>query len=90
MLTALISALSDIPVKRNVAMTGELTLRGKVLAIGGLKEKTLAAYRCGITTVLIPEDNLKDLDEIDREAREALTFIPCKTAMDVLANSLIK
>ena len=90
MLTALVSALSNIPVRRDVAMTGELTLRGKALAIGGLKEKSLAAYRSGIKTVLIPEDNVKDLDEIDTEAKAALTFIPCSTAMDVLKNSLIK
>ena len=76
-------------VKRDVAMTGEITLRGKVLPIGGLKEKTLAAYRAGISTVLIPEDNMKDLDDIDREAREHLSFIPCKTADDVLNAALV-
>ena len=90
MVTAMVSALGNIPVKRDVAMTGEITLRGKVLPIGGLKEKTLAAYRAGITTVLIPADNMRDLDEIDSEARANLKFIPCKTADDVLANSLIK
>ena len=90
MVTAIVSALGNIPVRRNVAMTGEITLRGKVLPIGGLKEKTLAAYRAGITTVLIPADNVRDLDEIDSEARANLKFIPCKTADDVLANSLIK
>ena len=90
MVTAIISALADIPVKRTVAMTGEVTLRGKVLPIGGLKEKTLAAYRSGISTVLIPKDNLKDLDDIDTEAREHLTFIPCETVDDVLLNALIK
>ncbi|MBQ7356488.1 MAG: endopeptidase La [Clostridia bacterium] len=84
MVSAIVSALSKIPVKRDVAMTGEVTLRGKVLPIGGLKEKTLAAYRAGIKTVLIPEDNMRDLDEIDTEARAALTFIPCKSAEDVL------
>ena len=71
-------------------MTGEITLRGKVLAIGGLKEKTLAAYRSGIKTVLIPEDNMRDLDEIDNVARDNLKFIPCKTADDVLRNALAK
>ncbi len=90
MVTAMVSALGGIPVKRDVAMTGEITLRGKVLPIGGLKEKTLAAYRAGISTVLIPADNMRDLDEIDSEARANLKFIPCKTADDVLANSLIK
>ncbi len=88
MVTAMISALSGIAVKRDVAMTGEITLRGKVLPIGGLKEKTLAAYRSGISTVLIPEDNVRDLDDIDVEAREHLTFIPCKTADDVLSAAL--
>ena len=90
MVTAIVSALGGIPVRRDVAMTGEITLRGKVLPIGGLKEKTLAAYRAGISTVLIPADNMRDLDEIDSEARANLRFIPCKTADDVLANSLIK
>ena len=90
MVTAMVSALGGIPVRRDVAMTGEITLRGKVLPIGGLKEKTLAAYRAGITTVLIPADNMRDLDEIDSEARANLKFITCKTADDVLANSLIK
>jgi ATP-dependent Lon protease len=88
MVTAIVSALSGIPVKRDVAMTGEITLRGKVLPIGGLKEKTLAAYRSGIRTVLIPEENMRDLDEIDSEARTSLTFIPCKSADDVLKNAL--
>ena len=88
MVTAIVSALGDIPVKRDVAMTGEITLRGKVLPIGGLREKTLAAYRSGIKTVLIPEDNMRDLDEIDSEARSNLTFIPCSTAQDVLSNAL--
>ncbi len=90
MVTAMVSALGGIPVRRDVAMTGEITLRGKVLPIGGLKEKTLAAYRAGIKTVLIPADNIRDLDEIDSEARANLLFIPCKTAEDVLSNSLIK
>ena len=88
MVTAMVSALSGIAVRRDVAMTGEITLRGKVLAIGGLKEKTLAAYRAGVTTVLIPDDNMRDLDDIDAEAREHLTFIPCKSADDVLLNAL--
>ena len=88
MVTAIVSALGNIPVRREVAMTGEITLRGKVLAIGGLREKTLAAYRSGISTVLLPEDNMRDLDDIDAEARANLKFIPCKTAGDVLANAL--
>ncbi|MBR2342846.1 MAG: endopeptidase La [Clostridia bacterium] len=88
MVTAIVSALTARPVKREVAMTGEITLRGKVLAIGGLKEKTLAAYRAGIKTVLIPTANMRELDEIDAEAREALTFIPCESAADVLREAL--
>ena len=88
MVTAIISALGGIPVKRDIAMTGEITLRGKVLPIGGLKEKTLAAYRAGISTVLIPEDNMRDLDDIDEEAREHLKFIPCKSADDILREAL--
>ena len=90
MVTAIVSALSGIPARKDVAMTGEITLRGKVLPIGGLKEKTLAAYRAGIRTVLIPEANLRDLDEIDTEAREHLHFISCKNASDVLAAALVK
>ena len=89
MVSAMVSALGNHPVKRDVAMTGEITLRGKVLPIGGLKEKTLAAYRSGINTVLIPADNMRDLDDIDEEAREHLTFIPCETAGDVLKNILV-
>ena len=88
MVTAMVSALGNIPVKREVAMTGEITLRGKVLPIGGLKEKTLAAYRAGVTTVLIPAENMRDLDDIDVEAKNNLNFIPCKTAADVLAAAL--
>ena len=88
--TALVSALSQTPVKRDVAMTGELSLRGKVLAIGGLKEKTMAAYSCGIKNVLIPFDNVKDLEKIDDEARDNLKFIPCRTLDEVLENALAK
>lgn len=86
---ALVSALTNTPVKRDVAMTGELSLRGRVIPIGGLKEKTMAAYSCGIKTVLIPADNVKDLDKIDKEAREHLHIVPCKTVRDVLDNALV-
>ena len=89
MTTALVSALANIPVRRDVAMTGEVTLRGNVLAIGGLKEKTMAAYAAGITTVCIPADNVGDLDEIDPIVREHLTFIPCRKASEVLAAALV-
>ena len=90
MVTAIISALGNIPVKRTIAMTGEVTLRGKVLPIGGLKEKTLAAYRAGISVFLIPSANMKDIDEIDAEAKEHLTIIPCDSVNDVLNAALIK
>ena len=90
MVTAMVSALGNIAVNREVAMTGEITLRGKVLPIGGLKEKTLAAYRAGVQTVLIPADNMRDLDDIDEEARANLRFIPCKDASDVLSAALCK
>ncbi len=90
MVTAIVSALGNIPVKRDVAMTGELSLRGKALAIGGLREKTLAAYRAGIKTVILPEDNMRDLDDIDKEAREHLNFVPVKCAEDVLSFALSK
>jgi ATP-dependent Lon protease len=89
MMTALVSALTDIPVRRDVAMTGEITLRGTVLPIGGLKEKTMAAYAAGVKTVLIPADNMGDIDEIDPAARENLNFVPCRRASDVLAAALV-
>ena len=89
MTTALISELSGTPVRRELAMTGEITLHGKVLAIGGLKEKTMAAYKAGVKTVLIPADNEKDLSEIDPVVRKALTFIPCRTLDEVLEHALV-
>lgn len=88
MMTAVLSALSGIPVRRDVAMTGEITLRGRVLAIGGLKEKTAAAYAAGVKTVLIPFDNEADLKDIDPEVREGLSFVLCKNASDVLDGAL--
>lgn len=89
MTTALVSALTGIPVRRDVAMTGEITLRGNVLAIGGLKEKTMAAYSAGVKTVFIPADNMRDLPEIDPIARENLNFVPCKKISDVLHGALV-
>jgi ATP-dependent Lon protease len=89
MMTSLVSALTGLKVHRDVAMTGEITLRGRVLAIGGLKEKTMAAYVSGIKKVIIPADNVRDLEEIDPEARANLTFIPCKTADEVLSHALV-
>jgi ATP-dependent Lon protease len=88
-LTALVSALSGIPVRRDIAMTGEITIRGNVLAIGGLREKTMAAYSAGVRTILIPADNLKDLNKIDPMVRENVTFIPCRRASEILANALV-
>jgi ATP-dependent Lon protease len=88
MCTALISALTKIPVRSDVAMTGEITLRGEVLPIGGLKEKLLAAHRGGITTVLIPDDNTKDLTEIADNIKEKLDIRPVKWIDDVLQVAL--
>ncbi len=88
MVSAIISELSGRPVKSSVAMTGEVTLKGKVLGIGGLKEKTMAAYNAGVKTVLLPRENLKDLDEIDSKVRESLRFIPCSTVSDVIKNAM--
>ncbi|MGG1515747.1 endopeptidase La [Paenibacillus oryzisoli] len=90
MATALISALTDIPVSRHVAMTGEITLRGRVLPIGGLKEKSLAAHRAGIKTVLLPQDNEKDLVDIPESVREAMTFIPVSHMDQVLEHALVR
>jgi ATP-dependent Lon protease len=88
MVTALISTLTGVPVRRDVAMTGEVTLRGRVLPIGGLKEKLLAALRGGITTVLIPQENEKDLAELPANLREKLTIVPVAHVDDVLARAL--
>ena len=88
MTTALVSALTGIAVRQNVAMTGEITLRGRVLPIGGLKEKLLAAHRAGIDTVLIPKENIKDLEEVPENVREAITIIPAETVDTVLAAAL--
>jgi len=88
MCAALVSALTKIPVRANVAMTGEITLRGEVLPIGGLKEKLLAAHRGGIETVLIPADNEKDLVEIPKNIKDKLTILPVKWIDEVLALAL--
>lgn len=82
--TAIVSALTDVAVRRDVAMTGEISLRGRVLPIGGLKEKTMAALRHGIGTVIIPKDNERDLEEIDPLVRKALNFVTVETADAVL------
>lgn len=87
--TALVSALSGIAVRHDVAMTGEISLRGRVLPIGGLKEKTMAAFRHGIRTVIIPDDNLSDLEEVDDVVKEAIRFVPAKQIKTVLDTALI-
>src|SRR4030095_2239860 len=89
MITSIVSALSGIPVRRDVAMTGEITWRGRVLPIGGLKEKLLAALHAGIKTVLIPKENEKDLAEIPDNVKKGLTIIPVTTVDEVIANALI-
>jgi ATP-dependent Lon protease len=89
MCTALVSALAKIPVHRDVAMTGEITLRGRVLPIGGLKEKILAAHRAGMKTVLIPRENRKDLREIPKRIREKLRIVPVEYVDDVLREALL-
>ena len=86
--TAMVSALTNVPVRRDVAMTGEISIRGRVLAIGGLKEKTMAALRHGIKTVIIPEANAKDLEEIDQTVRKALNFITVSHVDSVLQAAL--
>ena len=88
MATAMLSALTNRKIKAGIAMTGEITLRGRVLAIGGLKEKTMAALRNGLKTVLIPKDNVRDLEEIDQTVRAALKFIPVSTVDEVFAAAL--
>ena len=89
MATALISALTRRPVSRDVAMTGEITLRGRVLPIGGLKEKSLAAFRAGIKTIVIPDRNEKDLDEVPKLLRRRLNWIVAKNMSDVLQVALM-
>ena len=90
MVTSIVSVMTGIPVRRDVAMTGEISLRGRVLPIGGLKEKLLAALRSGIKTVLIPKENEKDLAEIPDNVKEGLTIIPVTTADEVLAHALAR
>ena len=89
LITALVSALTAIPVKQSVAMTGEITLRGRVLPIGGLKEKLMAAYRAGITHVLIPRENLKDLEDVAPEVRSAIQIQPVEDVQQVLKAALV-
>ncbi len=88
--TAITSALTGIPVRKDVAMTGEITIRGRVLPIGGLKEKTMAAYRLGIKTIIIPQDNQSDLDEVDDVVKNAVQFVPADHIRTVLDTALVK
>ena len=89
MATAILSSLSGIPVRGKVAMTGELSLRGRVLPIGGLKEKLMAAYSNGMTTVLIPEDNVSDLEEVDSVVKERLQIISVSHMDEVVRYALV-
>jgi ATP-dependent Lon protease len=86
--TALISAVTGQPVRRDVAMTGEVTLRGKVLGIGGLKEKTLAAHRAGIKTFILPKENTKDIIDLPDKVREELDLVPVTSMDEVLKVAL--
>jgi ATP-dependent Lon protease len=90
MATSIISVITGIPVRRDVAMTGEVTLRGRALPIGGLKEKLLAALRAGIKTVIIPADNEKDLAEIPDNVKTGMKIVPVKTVEDVLKVALVR
>ena len=90
MTTALVSALSGIAVKREIAMTGEITLHGKVLPIGGLREKSMAAYKAGVKTVIMPYDNKPDLEEVDDIVKQNISFVPVKNIENVLENALAK
>lgn len=87
--TALVSAITNRPVRKDIAMTGEVTLRGHVLPIGGLREKSLAAHRVGIHTILIPEKNVRDLEEVPELVKKEITFIPVKRVNDVLKETLV-
>ena len=90
MATAMLSAIIEKPVRADLAMTGEITLHGNVLPIGGLREKSMAAYREGMKTVLIPKDNEPDLYEVDDEVKKNLTFLPMQNLTQVLNAALLK
>jgi ATP-dependent Lon protease len=90
MTVALISALTGTPVRRDVAMTGEVTLRGRVLPIGGLREKTMGALRAGVRTVIIPADNEVDLENIDQTVRAKLSFVTAENVDDILDTVLVR
>ena len=88
MTTAIVSAITGKAIKREIGMTGEITLRGRVLPIGGLKEKSLSAHRAGLTTIIIPKDNERDIDDIPETVREQLTFKLVSQAEEVLEIAL--
>lgn len=88
--TAITSALTGLPVRKDIAMTGEITIRGRVLPIGGLKEKTMAAYRLGIKTIIIPKDNESDLDEVDEVVKKSINFVMADNIDTVLDTALVK
>ena len=90
MVTSIVSSITNIPVNREIAMTGEVTITGQVLQIGGLKEKLLAAHRAGVKKVLIPKENEKDLADIPKKVREDIKIIPVETADEVLKIALTK
>ena len=90
MVTAIVSVMTGIPVRRDIAMTGEITLRGRVLPIGGLKEKLLAAHRGGIKKVMIPEENAKDLADIAENVKSGLEIVPVSRMDEVLAHALTR
>jgi ATP-dependent Lon protease len=90
MATAIFSALTNKPVRHDVAMTGEITLRGNVMPIGGLREKAMAAYKNGMTTVIIPYENIKDLEEVDNIVKENIEFIPVRKITEVLSIAILR
>ncbi|HZK01226.1 MAG TPA: S16 family serine protease, partial [Anaerovoracaceae bacterium] len=90
MCISVISALTGIPVKKNLAMTGEVTLRGNVLAVGGIREKVLAAHRAGITNVILPKENMADIDDIPSKVRRKIKFVLVDTLDQILKEALVK
>ena len=88
--TAIVSALTNQPVRSDLAMTGEVTLRGNVLPIGGLREKSLAAHRVGIKEILIPKENMRDLDDVPAAVKDSITFKPMENVSQVLKEALVK
>ncbi|MEJ2441775.1 MAG: magnesium chelatase domain-containing protein, partial [Patescibacteria group bacterium] len=90
MATALVSALTGLPTRRDVAMTGEITLRGRVLEIGGVKEKVIAAHRAGLKTVILPKDNKKDLEDVPAKTKKDINFVFVNRLEDVLKTAMKK